>query len=290
MRLAQEGLGDIFLIDIAPGLAKGKAFDLDDARSILKANYSVSGSDNIQDVKDSDIIVITAGLARKPGMTREELANKNAAILKDISLVIKKQAADAIIVTVTNPLDLMVYFLLKASGFNPNALFGMGVSLDASRFANLIAAELKVSPVDVDACVIGVHGQGMIPMPRFTNVKGVALEEFLTQERIDALSKKTVERGAEIVSLLGSGSAYYAPSAAIASLVRIIAKDEKRTVAVSAYLSGEYGLKDVCIGVPCRLGRSGIEEIIELNLIKEEKEKLFQSAESLKAQYKNIKV
>jgi len=288
MRLAQEGVGDIFLIDIAGGLAAGKALDLEDARAILKLNYSVTGSNDINDLKDSDIIVVTAGLARKPGMTREDLANKNAAILKDISLKISALAKQAIVIIVTNPLDLMTYFAHKTIGFNPKKIFGMGVSLDASRFANLISKELKVSPVDVEACVIGSHGQDMIPLPRFTNIKGVGLDEFLKDDKIKELTKRTVERGAEIVGLLGSGSAYYAPSAAIAHLVRAVAKDEKRTIGVSAYLDGEYGIKDACVGVPCRLGRNGIEEIIKLDLNQDELEKLNQSASNLKAQFNQI--
>lgn len=288
MRLAQKGLGDIHLIDIAPGLAQGKAFDLDDARAILKLNYHVIGSSEIKDVEDSDIIVITAGLARKPGMTREDLVNKNAAVLGGIAQNIKQLASKAVVIVVTNPLDLMTCFILKKTGFKPDKVIGMGVTLDASRFANLIAKELKVSPVDVDACVIGVHGEGMLPMARFTSIKGIALDEFLKPKQVIELTKKTVARGAEIVSLLGSGSAYFAPSAAIASLVKIIAKDEKRTVAVSAYLEGEYGIKDVCLGVPCRLGKNGIEEIVELTLNKQEKEQLLKVASNLKEQYQNI--
>ncbi len=288
MRLAQEGAGDIYLIDIAAGLAQGKAFDLEDARAILKYNYNVTGSSQINDVQDSDIIVITAGLARKPGMTREDLVNKNAAILSGIAGNIKQLAPNAVVIVVTNPLDLMTCFILKKTGFSPQKVFGMGVTLDASRFANLIAKELKVSPTDVDACVIGVHGEGMLPMARFTSIKGVALDEFLNPQKVIELTKKTVARGAEIVSLLGSGSAYFAPSAAIASLVKVIAKDEKRTVAVSAYLNGQYGISGVCLGLPCRLGKNGIEEIIELSLLEQEKEQLLKVADDLKKQYQNI--
>ena len=288
MRLAEEGLGDIFLLDIAPGLAKGKELDLEDSRAVLKHNFYVQGSEDIKEVKDSDIVVMTAGLARKPGEKREDLAKKNFAILKDVCLNIKQSSPSAIVIIVTNPLDLMTYFALKVTGFSPSKLFGMGVSLDASRFANLIAKELKVSPVDVEATVIGIHGEGMLPLPRFTNVKGVPLDKFLKEDKITELTKKTVARGAEIVSLLRMGSAYYAPSAAIAGIVKAIAKDEKRTIAVSAYLDGKYGIKDVCLGVPCRLGKLGIEEIIELDLTMQEKEILSKSAENLKVQYKSI--
>lgn len=282
MRLAQEGLSEIVLIDIARGLAQGKALDLEDTRSILKINYNIRGSEDINLTEGSDIIVVTAGLPRKPGMTREELLHKNAQILKEICLNIRNLAPNSIVIVVTNPLDLMTYFALKVTGFEASKVFGMGITLDAGRFANLIARELNIPVSDIQACVIGVHGEGMLPLARLTKIKGVSLEEFLDDKRIEALVDKTVGRGMEIVSLLGSGSASFAPSAAIASIVKAIAKNEKRTIGVSSYLNGEYGIKDICIGVPVRLGRKGIEKIIELDLNEAEKEKLSSSAESLR--------
>ena len=288
MRLAQEGLGEIALIDIAKGLAQGKAYDMDDARGILKINYNISGTDDIAMVDNSDIIVIAAGLARKPGMSREELLNKNAGILKGISLSIKKLSPEAIVIVVTNPLDLMTYFVLKVTGFESGKVFGMGGSLDAARFSNLISRELNVPNSDIEACVIGSHGEGMLPLARFTNVKGRKLNELMDDKRIDELLNKTVSRGAQIVSLLGSGSAFLAPSAAIAEIVKAIAKDEKRTLAVSSYLFGEYGIKDVCIGVPVLLGKSGIERIIELDLNKAEKERLANSAQVISGLIKQL--
>jgi malate dehydrogenase len=288
MRLAQDGLGEVCVIDVVKGLAGGKAFDMEDARQILKYDYRIQGSDDLKDVKDSDVVVITAGLARKPGMTREELLNKNASILKDICLQIKTGAPQAVVITVTNPLDLMTTFVLKATGFKPSRVFGMGITLDAARFANLIAKELAVSPADVEPCVIGTHGEGMLPLPRLTTVKGVGLEEFLDDKKMETLVKDTVGRGLQIVTLLGSGSAYFAPSAAITQLVRAVVKDEKRVLGVSAYLSGEYGIKDICLGLPCRLGRQGIEEIIQLDLNPAEKKALLDSAGKLKDQYSKI--
>jgi len=288
MRLAQEGVGDILLEDIAKGIAEGKAYDLEDCRAILKYNYQLKGTEDIKEISNSDIIVITAGLFRKPGMTREDLLQKNAQILKDICLNIKKISPESMVMVITNPLDLMTYLALKTTGFKPNKVFGMGISLDASRFANLISKELNISPLDIEAWVIGSHGEGMLPLPRFTNIKGVALDEFLDEKKIETLIKRTLERGHEIISLLGSGSAHFAPSAAIANIVRAIAKDEKRTVGLSAYVNGEYGIKDVCIGVPCRLGKNGIEEIIELDLNAQEKEAFLKSATILKEQYKNL--
>lgn len=282
LRLAQEGVGDILLLDIVKGLAQGKALDLEDARPILKFNYNIEGSDDIAKIKGSDIVVITAGLPRKPGMTREELLAKNAGILKEVCLKIKEFSPAAIVIVVTNPLDLMTYFALKATGLSPSRLFGMGVSLDAGRFANLVSKELNVPCTDIDACVIGSHGEGMLPLSGFTSIKGVSLNKFMDENKCEELTKRTVYRGAEIVSLLGSGSAYYAPSAAVSAIVKAIVKDEKRNIGVSAYLNGEYGINDVCIGVPCRLGRNGIEGIIELDLTAKEREALQNSAASLK--------
>lgn len=288
MRLAQEGLADILLIDIVKGLAQGKAADLEDARSILKYNYNIQGTDDIKLIKDSDVIVVTAGLVRKPGMTREDLLNKNSAILKDISLEIKKITPNSLVIVVTNPLDLMTYFVLKNTGFNSNRVFGMGINLDAARFANLVSKELNLAVTDIDACVIGAHGEGMIPLSRFTKIKGVTLDEFIDDKKMEILLNKTVNRGAEIVSLLGSGSAYFAPSAAIAAVVKAILKDEKRTLGVSAYLNGEYGLSDVTIGVPCLIGRKGIEKIIELELNRSEKEALTKAAETIRQLIKQL--
>jgi len=281
MRMAELKLGDIVLVDIAKGIACGKGLDLEDARQILKTNYNIKGSDDINIIKDSDVVVVTAGLARKPGMTREELLAKNASILKDVCLNIKKLSPNAVVVVVTNPLDLMTYLALKVTGFSKNKIIGMGVSLDASRFANLIAQELNLNVTDIVPVVIGAHGQGMIPLARHTKVKGESLEKILNKERIDSLLKRTVERGAEIVSYLGSGSAFFAPSAAVAEVVKAIVRDEKKTLGACAYLNGEYGIKEICIGVPVCLGNNGIEDIIELELSDSEKKDLLNSANSI---------
>ena len=281
LRLAHEGLGDVFLIDVVKGVAQGKAFDLEDARSIVNHHYLVHGSDDITQIKDSDIIVMTAGFPRKPGMTREELLLKNAMIVKDVCSQITKLAKNAIVVIVTNPLDLMTYYALKITGFNSKRMFGMGVTLDAARFANLISKELNVPITDIRATVIGTHGEAMLPLPGFTTIKGVSLDKMVDEAKAKDLVKRTVLRGLEIVTLLGSGSAYFAPSAAIAEIVRAIAKDEKKTLGVSAYLNGEYGIKDICIGVPCRIGKNGIEQVVELQLSAQEKEKLSACALSL---------
>lgn len=286
MRLAEQGVGDIFLIDIAKGLAQGKAFDLEDARAILKLNFNLIGTDDINSLSGSDIIVVTAGLARKPGMTREDLLSKNSAILKDICLNIKKLAPESVVILVTNPLDLMTRFALEITGFHSNKVFGMGITLDSGRFANLISKELNLPASDIEAVVIGSHGESMLPLPRLSKIKGVSLGKFIDQGKSEELAKKTIERGKEIVSLLGSGSAYFAPSAAIAEIVRDVAADQKRILGVCAYLNGEYGIKDACIGVPCRIGKSGIEKVIELDLNAEERKRLEDCAFKLKEQYK----
>ncbi len=278
MRIAADGLGDVLLIDVVKGKALGLALDLEDARAVLKYNYNIKGSDDIRQLKNSDIVVVTAGLARKPGMSREELLAKNAMILKSVCLNIKELARNAIVVVVTNPLDIMTLYALRITGFKPNKLFGMGSSLDTARFANLIAQELNLPSTDIEAVVIGAHGEEMLPLPRFTKVKGVLLDEFIDDKKIESLVRRTIGRGAEIVDSLGTGSAFFAPSAAIAAIVKTIVKDEKRTIGLCSYLNGEYGIKDTCIGVPCRLGKHGIEEVIELDLTPEEKARLIESA------------
>ncbi|MFA5356132.1 MAG: malate dehydrogenase [Candidatus Omnitrophota bacterium] len=289
MRLAETGIGEILLVDIAKGLAHGKALDMEDSASVMRFNYSILGTDDMEQVKGSDITVITAGLARKPGMTREELLVKNAGILKDVCLKVRGLSPDSIVIIVTNPLDIMTYLALKVTGFPSSRVIGMGVSLDAGRFANLISRELRMPYTDIEACVIGSHGEGMLPLPRLTTVKGVELNELLTEEAVNTLTRRTRERGIEIVSALGSGSAYFAPSQAIAALVKAIAKDTKSTIGVSACLNGEYAEKDICIGVPCRLGRNGIEKIIELELNEEEKALFAQAAGSIRKNLELIK-
>ena len=287
MRVAQNKLGKVVLFDIVKGLAQGKCFDMDDARAILKNDYDLTGTDDIHQLRNSDIVVITAGLARKPGMTREDLLSKNTQILKSICQNLKNLCPDAIIIVVTNPLDLMTYAAIKLTGFKPQRILGMGITLDASRFANLISKELGVPVTDIEAVVIGTHGEGMMPLASLTKVKGKPLTEAVHKDKAADLVKRTGLRGAEIVSLLGSGSAYYAPSAAIADLVEVIASGKTAIRGVSAYLNGEYGVKDVCIGTLCQIGKNGIEKILEVNLTGEEKAAFLKSANNLKEQTKN---
>ncbi len=290
MRLAEEGLGEILLVDIVKGLAQGKTFDMEDARVILKNNYSVKGSNYIEDISGSDIVILTAGLPRKPGMTREDLLNKNALIVRNISLDIKRLADKAIFIVVTNPVDLMSRLALETTAFERRRVFGMGLNLDAARFANVISKALNIATSDIEPCVIGSHGEGMLPLARFTKVRGVPLDEVADDKILAEMVNKTTERGHEIVTLLASGSAYFAPSAAITEIVKTIAKDEKCIIGVSAYLDGEYGVKDTYVGVPCRLGKNGIEDIVELALEPQEKDSFLKVAVQLGAQYKNIAI
>jgi malate dehydrogenase len=290
LRIAQEKLADVVLIDVVPGLAKAKAFDLEDSRALVNSDYSVFGSDNINDLADSRIVVITAGLARKPGMTREDLLNRNKEILKGICDVIKDRAQDAVVIVVTNPLDAMTYFVLKTLAFDKTKVFGMGLTLDSSRFINMISKELNISCLKVSASVLGSHGESMLPLPRFTIVNGKHLPDICDKAKIEELVGKTVDRGKEIVSLLGNGSAYFAPSAAITQLVRTVINDEKRILGVSCLLSGEYGVKGVCAGVPCFLGKNGIDKIIEIGLNEQEKAQFIRSCESIRELIVKLKI
>jgi malate dehydrogenase len=290
MRLAEAGLGEIMLCDVVKGLAQGKAQDMHDSQAALKYRYSIEGSDDISKIQGSQVIIITAGLARKPGMTREELLQKNSQIIKDIALQIKDKAPQAIVIVVTNPLDLMTYLVLKISKLSPKRVVGMGVNLDAARFTNLISRELNIPNTEINALVIGAHGEGMLPLARLTQVKGVSLEELIDEAKLKKLIAATVNRGAEVVSLLGSGSAYFAPSAALLEVVRAVAGNQKRTIGLSVYLNGEYGLEDICIGVPCLLGKNGIEKIIELDLNSEERQAFLKTADSIKANLAHLKI
>lgn len=283
MRIAGENLGDVCLIDLIPGMAKGKSFDLADSCQILNVASHIEGTEDIDQVRDSQVVVITAGLARKPGMTREDLLNKNSLIIKGICEKIKVLAPDAVVIIVTNPLDAMTYYAAKILEFGPRRVFGMGVTLDGSRFANLISRELGVAVTKIQPVVIGSHGEAMLPLPRFTTVGSFPLTEAIKDpSKIAMLVKATVDRGKEIVTLLGSGSAYFAPSAAIASLVSAIIKDKRLPFGVSAQLNGEYGLKDICCGVPCVIGEQGIVKIVELELNPQEKKDFLGSVEAIR--------
>jgi malate dehydrogenase len=285
MRLQEMNVADITLIDVTPGLAEAKGYDMADSRYFFGCEHMVKGSCDIGEINNSDILIVTAGFARRPGMSRDGLLKKNALILKEIAGKVKELAANSIVIVVSNPVDILTYLFLKWTGFSRTRVFGMGISLDAARFANLISEELNISICGIEPVVIGIHGQGMMPLFRFTRINGKSLNEVTDSDTLDRLLKKTIDRGAQIVSLLGKGSAYFAPSAAIKAMVEIILKDEKSIVGLSAYLDGEYGLQGVCMGIPCILGRNGIEKIIELDLNQQERQALLKSACVLKQQY-----
>jgi malate dehydrogenase len=281
-RIIEGSVADVVLVDILGNVAKGKAFDLLDASPIVGHEKTIVGTDDYSQIKGSDIAVITAGLPRKPGMTRDDLVAKNAAIIRNVTSGIKKYAPEAILIVVTNPLDTMTYLTLKETGFAKNKVIGMAGVLDGSRFTYLLAEELKVPRASVETYMLGSHGDTMVPLLSKTRVGGRAVTSLIAKEKLDTIIKRTCDRGAEIVSLLGSGSAYYSPSAAVFKMISAILGGSKETFVVSAYLDGEYGLKDICVGVPCLLGRSGIEKIVELELSADEKKAFLKSAEAIR--------
>jgi malate dehydrogenase len=281
-RLAQRNIADVVMVDVVEGLPQGKALDMSQAGAIDDFDSHLIGSNKYEDTKDSSVVVITAGLARKPGMSRDDLILKNAAIMKDVVTNIMKHSPHAILLVVTNPLDVMTYYTLKISGLPSNKVLGMAPLLDAARMQYFIAQALKASIKDVHAEVLGSHGDLMVPVPRLSRIKGKPLTELLSPEQIKQIIDRTVNGGAEIVNLLKTGSAYYAPGSAAARTAEAILKDSKATVNSCCYLSGQFGISDVCLGVPAKLGKSGIEEILEIELADEEKTLLQKAAQAVK--------
>jgi malate dehydrogenase len=282
-RVLESGASDVVLLDIMKDMALAKSLDLLDAAPIIGHERAIKGSGDYKDISSSDIVVVTAGFVRRPGMTREDLVAKNAAIVGEVSSNIKRYAPSSIVIVVTNPLDAMTYLAYKATGFDRKKVFGMAGVLDAGRFSGLIAGELKVPRSSVETYILGSHGDTMVPVLSQTRVGGQPITELLPREKIEEMIKKARNRGAEIVKLLGSGSAYYSPSAAVFKMITAIAGDTRQTLVASSFLSGEYGLNDICIGVPCRIGKGGIEEIVKIGLSKEEESALRRSAESIKS-------
>jgi malate dehydrogenase len=281
-RLAQKEAADVVLIDVVEGLPQGKALDMSQAGAIDGFGPKITGTNDYKDTKDSDVVVITAGLARKPGMSRDDLIHQNAGIMKSVLGNIVKYSPNAILLIVTNPLDVMAYYALRITNFPPNRVIGMAPLLDAARMQYFISKALNVSIKDVYAEVIGSHGDLMVPVPRLSTVKGKPITELLTPEQIKTIVDKTVNGGAEIVSLLKTGSAYYAPGSAAARMAESIVKDKKEVISSCCYLTGQYGINDVYVGVPAKLGRGGVEEIIDIQLNKEEKDALTASANAVK--------
>jgi len=281
-RLAEKELCDVVLIDIIEGVPQGKALDLAEAAPIEKHDAHIIGSNNYEASEKSDVVIITAGIPRKPGMSRDDLLNTNAKIMKSVTEQIVRFSPDAVLIIVSNPLDAMCHVAYKASNFPKNRVIGMAGVLDSARFRAFISRELNVSVENTHAFVLGGHGDTMVPLPRYSTVAGIPITELLSKERIDALVERTRKGGAEIVGLLKTGSAYYAPASAAVEMAESILKDKKKILPCAAYLEGEYGINDLFIGVPVKLGSNGIEEIIQITLTDEENAALRKSADAVK--------
>ncbi|WP_062305842.1 malate dehydrogenase [Alicyclobacillus sendaiensis] len=282
--LAAKELGDVVLLDI-PSLenpTKGKALDMLEAMPVLGSDARVVGTSNYEDTAGSDLVIITAGLPRKPGMSRDDLVNTNAGIVKSVTEQVVRHSPDACLIVLSNPVDAMTYVAYKTSGFPKQRVIGQAGVLDTARFNTFVAMELGVSVEDVHGFVLGVHGDDMVPLVRYANVGGVPLEKLLPKDRIDAIVERTRNGGGEIVSLMGNASAYYAPAASLLQMAESILKDKRRVLPAIAYLEGEYGYRDLTLGVPTVLGKGGIERILELELLPEEKAALDKSAESVR--------
>ena len=280
--IAQDELADVVLIDVVEGLPQGKALDLMEAAPVRGFDSTITGSNDYKDTANSDIVVITGGLARKPGMSREDLLIKNSEIIKSITEQVAKESPESIIIMVTNPLDIMTYLCWKTSGFPPNRVVGMAGILDTARLRAFVAMELKVSVKDIQAMVLGGHGDAMVPLARHCTVSGKPITELISKERIESIVQRTRKAGGEIVGYLKTGSAYYSPGASATEMVEAILKDKKSLLPCAAYLNGEYGLKDVYVGVPAILGAGGVEKIEEIELAEEEKKALHHSAQIVK--------
>ena len=278
----KEMCEELVMIDVVEGLAQGKGLDMWESAPLLGSDTRVKGSNTLADMSDSDLVLITAGLARKPGMSRSDLLDKNAAILRTIVENVVKHAPDAMIMIVTNPLDVMTYLAYRISGFGKERVFGMAGVLDSARLRSFVAMEMGVSVRETQALVMGGHGDSMLPLPRYTTVAGIPITQLMDEATISKLVERTRKAGGEIVGLLKTGSAYYSPGASLAEMVEAVAKNKKRLLPCAAILDGEYGLSDVCVGVPALLGREGIEKIIEISLEPSELEALKESAKAVK--------
>lgn len=286
--LLQKGLGDVVLLDILEGIPQGKGLDLLQSGAVEGYNTKIKGTNDYRDIEGSDIVFITAGLARKPGMDRLDLLKKNAEIIKQAVKNIVLYCPNSIIIMMTNPVDVLTFYAWKLSQFPSNRVIGQAGVLDSARFICFISQELSVPMTDVKTIVLGGHGDTMVPLPRLTTVKGKPLTELLPKEKIDQLVTRTRNGGAEIVNLLKTGSAYYAPAASAAAMIEMILKDKKEILPVSCYLKGEYGISDIYLGVPAVLGKNGVEKIEELKLTEDELKALQKSAEIYKESIKEL--
>lgn len=289
-RIAEKNLADVVLVDIIEGIPQGKALDMAQSSALEDIDVTVKGTNEFSHMEGSDIVVVTAGFPRTPGMTREELSLKNGTVVKSVVEKIKEYASACIIIIVTNPLDVMTHLAWKVSGFDSSRVIGMGGVLDTARYKYFLAEELNVSVKDIEALVLGSHGDTMVPVDRYTTLKGIPVSQFINKEKLDSIIERTKGGGAEIVKLLKSGSAWHAPSSSAVVMVEAILHDSKRIVPASAYLNGEYGITDTHIGVPVKLGASGVEEIFEITLTDTERDALKRSADIVKETFDNLKI
>ncbi|MNZ51884.1 malate dehydrogenase [compost metagenome] len=285
LMLAQKELGDVVLVDIEPleNPTKGKALDMLEATPVLGVDARIIGTSNYEDTKDSDIVIITAGIARKPGMSRDDLVNTNAGIVKSVCQNVKATSPNAYVIILSNPVDAMTYAAFQTLGFPKNRVIGQSGVLDTARYCTFIAQELNVSVEDVRGFVLGGHGDDMVPLVRYSNVGGIPIEKLISADRIEAIVQRARVGGGEIVNLLGNGSAYYAPAASLVQMTEAILKDKKRIIPVIALLEGEYGYDNLFMGVPTIIGGDGIEKVLELDLTAEEKAALDKSAQSVRS-------
>jgi len=281
-RIAEKGYADVVLVDIIEGLPQGKALDIQQSGAVIASDSRVVGTNGYEETADSDIAVITSGVPRKPGMSRDDLVLTNMEIVKGVVESVVRYSADCVIIMLTNPLDAMAQVALQVSKFPRNRVIGQSGVLDAARFASFLAAELDASVEDIQACVLGGHGDTMVAIPRLTTVGGIPVTELLPQEAIDRIVERTVSGGAEIVNLMKGASAYYAPSAAAVQMVDAVVLDKKRILPCSVYLEGEYGIHGVFLSVPVKLGAGGIEQVVEIKLTPEEHAALSGSAETVR--------
>ena len=283
--LAQKELGDVVLVDI-PQMdkpTKGKALDMAEAGPVQGFDASITGTSNYEDTKDSDLVIITAGIARKPGMSRDDLVQTNQKIMRSVAKEVAKHSPDSYIIVLTNPVDAMTYTVFKETGFPKNRVIGQSGVLDTARFRTFVAQELNLSVKDITGFVLGGHGDEMVPLVRYSYAGGIPLEKLIPKERLDSIVERTRKGGGEIVELLGNGSAYYAPAASLVSMAEAILKNQRRVLPAIAYLEGEYGYDGIYLGVPTIIGAGGIEKVIELELQEEEKAALDHSVQSVKA-------
>jgi malate dehydrogenase len=287
---AAKELGDVILVDVIEGLPQGKALDLWEAGPLEGFDCRIVGANDYAETANSEVIVVTAGVARKPGMSREDLLATNKAIVEGVIDEVVKTSPGAFLIMVTNPLDTMTYLAAKRSGFPRHRVVGQAGVLDSTRFRTFVAHELGVSVEETQALVLGGHGDEMVPLPRYCTVAGVPITELLPREKIDRIVERTRKAGGEIVALLKAGSAYYSPGAAVVQMVEAVLRDKKRIFPCSVLLDGEYGLKEICFGVPVKLGRDGMEEVLEVALTEEEKALVHRSADAVRRSIAELKL